>query len=158
MTPDKTVGKKQHKNKREKNKTDLRLLWSDGSTCYWCLPAYWFFTFDSTKLALLPAERMGSGMTEQRESVPSFCSFRANKLHGNDLLLIGIKEPSEVDRWLLTSCFTGKPLNDFLLVVVTQLYRDIIIQNELTGLSVWVISKFTRCVCSCGIAWARKVL
>lgn len=72
-------------------------------------------------------------MTEQRESVPSFCSFRANKLHGNDLLLIGIKEPSEVDRWLLTSCFAGKSLNDFLLVVVTQLYRDIIIQNELTG-------------------------
>lgn len=75
-------------------------------------------------------------MTEQRESVPSFCSFRANKLHGNDLLLIGIKEPSEVDRWLLTSCFAGKPLNDFLLVVVTQLYRDIIIQNEVTGFSV----------------------
>lgn len=75
-------------------------------------------------------------MTEQREAVPSFCSFRANKSHGNDLLLMGIKEPSEVDRWLLTLCFTGKPLNGFLLAVVTQIYRDIMIQNQLTGFSV----------------------
>lgn len=57
VTPDKTVAKKQHKNKREKNKNDLRLLWSDGSMCCLCLPAYWFFAFASTKLALLPTGR-----------------------------------------------------------------------------------------------------
>lgn len=63
-------------------------------------------------------------MTEQRESVPSFCSFKANKQPGNDLLSIGIKETSEADHWLLTLCFTGKPLNDFPFIVVIQLYRN----------------------------------
>lgn len=67
--------------------------------------------------------------------MPSFCSFEANKYHGNDLLLTGIKETSEVDCWLLT-CFIGKPLNGFLLIVVIQRYRDDIMQNELTGFSV----------------------